>query len=386
MTTTEDILDDDVGVVGEIIRRHRRITIQLDQDSKQSVESPTQRKLKPPEYESGDEISGIVTLVIKGGKPINRCHLAIVCLTQIRWKIYPKRKSIVAVLTGDDSSSTENQIIFDRKKILQIDLTKGSETAKFGDGKYELPFRVTLPEDGLPSTMTSCHGFIKYTVEVFATDEEQIESRGEREITVMAPIHEKLDTNGRNGEKSLHIMGGGKITVSGSLDRKEYVPGETIKVQMDMINESNISIQPRISMYQTQAFTYNQVVRTMESSLIDPCMAEQLESGQNGTQTVTIPVPTTCSISLKSPLITVRYFVHISMDIPQSIDLTINLPFIVTTERFRSSRTISHHQHHHHYHNQSLGTNGHQSIGPLPQQIHPIKPTRNTKTTTRNDV
>ena len=147
MTTTEDILDDDVGVVGEIIRRHRRITIQLDQDSKQSVESPTQRKLKPPEYESGDEISGIVTLVIKGGKPINRCHLAIVCLTQIRWKIYPKRKSIVAVLTGDDSSSTENQIIFDRKKILQIDLTKGSgkcnnKTYNIIDGNF-FPISIT---------------------------------------------------------------------------------------------------------------------------------------------------------------------------------------------------------------------------------------------------
>ena len=41
--------------------------------------------------------------------------------------------------------------------------------------------------------MTSCHGFIKYTVEVFTIDEDQQESRGEKEIVVVAPIQEKLD-------------------------------------------------------------------------------------------------------------------------------------------------------------------------------------------------
>lgn len=35
--------------------------------------------------------------------------------------------------------------------------------------------------------MQSRHGFIKYTVEVFTTDEDRCESRGEREIIVISP-------------------------------------------------------------------------------------------------------------------------------------------------------------------------------------------------------
>lgn len=41
--------------------------------------------------------------------------------------------------------------------------------------------------------MSSCHGFIKYTVEVFTVDEDFNESRGEKEIIIVAPISEKLD-------------------------------------------------------------------------------------------------------------------------------------------------------------------------------------------------
>lgn len=43
--------------------------------------------------------------------------------------------------------------------------------------------------------MSSCHGFIKYTVEVFTQDEDFNESRGEREIIIVAPISEKIDVS-----------------------------------------------------------------------------------------------------------------------------------------------------------------------------------------------
>lgn len=43
--------------------------------------------------------------------------------------------------------------------------------------------------------MSSCHGFIKYTVEVFTQDEDLNESRGEKEIIIVAPISEKIDVS-----------------------------------------------------------------------------------------------------------------------------------------------------------------------------------------------
>lgn len=48
---------------------------------------------------------------------------------------------------------------------------------------------------GLPSTLSSFYGFIKYTVEIFTIDDDQYESRGEREIILMAPIDADLEVS-----------------------------------------------------------------------------------------------------------------------------------------------------------------------------------------------
>lgn len=74
------------------------------------------------------------------------------------------------------------------------------ETAEFDLGTVLIGFYnaklfspMPVPSRGLPSTMKSCHGFIKYTIEVFTVDDDQYESRGEKEIVVVAPIQEKFD-------------------------------------------------------------------------------------------------------------------------------------------------------------------------------------------------
>ena len=35
-------------------------------------------------------------------------------------------------------------------------------------------------------------------------------------------------------------------------------------------------------------------------------------------------------LSIKCPIITVKYFIHVTLDIPHSIDLHLNLPIVVT--------------------------------------------------------
>lgn len=389
MLSNEESLEQEASVI--MRHRERRIAIKLHKKSSSSSRGGTLRrqtsstsakataaalqpeflehKSAPPVFESGDEVSGIVHLEVNGGHPVAKIRLAVVCLSQVRWQSHtPKqRRSVISLITGDDGGNNGkiNQIYFDRKVIREVDLAKASDLTKWPNGKYEFPFRLTLPEDGLASTMNSCHGFIKYTVEVFTVDEDLNESRGEKEIIIVAPILEKLDLHGRSLEKSMHILGSGKITITASLERKEYIPGEVVPVEVLIVNDANVPVEPRVTLYQQQLFACNQVHRTLESCLTSEpySTTEAVPPNSSATALIKVPLATNLVVSLRSPLITVKYFVRVCLDLPHAMDLVVNVPFIVTTRRARAASAA--------VNNGAVTVVQH----PQPQQHHPNHPT-----------
>ena len=125
------------------------------------------------------------------------------------------------------------------------------------------------------------------------------------------------------------------------MERQEYVPGEVITIELTTVNEATIAVQPRVMLFQTQMFTQNQMQRTLETSLSDePYTVPVVPPQHSITQIIQVPLSPNLVVSLYSALITVKYFVHISIDIPQHIvELNMNLPFVVTTERARANNS-----------------------------------------------
>lgn len=141
----------------------------------------------------------------------------------------------------------------------------------------------------------------------------------------------------------MHILGSGKISLTGTLDRREYLPGEVIPVEVLTVNDSNIAVQPRVSLYQTQSFACNEVIRTLETCLTsEPFTELPVPPNQSATQIIKVPLATNLVVSLRSGLISVDYACHLSLDIPHAMDLNIHLPFVVTTRRARASGTVLH--------------------------------------------
>jgi len=50
-------------------------------------------------------------------------------------------------------------------------------------------------------------------------------------------------------------------------------------------------------------------------------------------EVLSVTIPTDESLSIKSSVITVKYFVHVTLDIPHSFDLHINLPVVLTSQK-----------------------------------------------------
>lgn len=73
--------------------------------------------------------------------------------------------------------------------------------------------------------------------------------------------------------------------------------------------------------------------KTVENSLTEAVEGDEILSHtvvDNGT--ILVKIPLNIPLSIKSDLITLKYFLHVTLDIPLATDIHINLPLIVTSQ------------------------------------------------------
>ena len=105
-----------------------------------------------------------------------------------------------------------------------------------------------------------------------------------------------------------------------------------IKLKTNINNMTTLKVQPRATLYQTQIYSTNNGHRTMELPLGESHHGHEVDSNDVSQDMIEIPVPSTAPFTMKSTVVTVKYFVHVTLDIPHNIDLHMNLPVVVTNK------------------------------------------------------
>ena len=119
-----------------------------------------------------------------------------------------------------------------------------------------------------------------------------------------------------------------------SIGRKGFAPGETISVHVSVDNKTSAKLIPRVSLHQTQIYMCGSRHKTIETTLSnDPINGTEIEPHSEAVEVLHVKVPSDESLTIKSSVITVKYFVHVTLDIPHSFDLHINLPVVLTSAR-----------------------------------------------------
>jgi hypothetical protein len=95
---------------------------------------------------------------------------------------------------------------------------------------------------------------------------------------------------------------------------------------------TSVGVIPRATLYQTQIFMSGERHKTVENSLTEAVIGTAVEAGANASETIFVLTPEDISLSIKSSIITIKYFIHVTLDIPHSIDLHINLPVVITNK------------------------------------------------------
>ena len=125
-----------------------------------------------------------------------------------------------------------------------------------------------------------------------------------------------------------------------SLDRKGFARGETIEVHVFIDNDTTAKVTPRVSLHQIQIFMCGTRHKTIDLPVTgeDDTKAEEEIRGQEvepkskSEQTLKVYVQDRDALSIKSSLISVKYFVHVTLDIPFCADMKIDLPVVLTKQ------------------------------------------------------
>jgi len=117
-----------------------------------------------------------------------------------------------------------------------------------------------------------------------------------------------------------------------TLDRKGYYPGEDVRINLLIDNSSSANVKPRVTFYQTTIYMTGERHKTVENSLTEAVEGDEVVSHSIVEDAViAIQIPVNIPLSIKSELITLKYFCHVTLDIPLATDIHINLPVIVTS-------------------------------------------------------
>ena len=99
---------------------------------------------------------------------------------------------------------------------------------------------------------------------------------------------------------------------------------------MTVDNESTVDVTPRASLHQTQVYMCGE--RHKEVVITESIVGKTVHKKTNITEIIIIPLPEDLPLSTKSGLISVMYFIHVTLDIPHAIDLHVILPIVIANK------------------------------------------------------
>ncbi|XP_062310355.1 arrestin domain-containing protein 3-like [Osmerus eperlanus] len=188
------------------------------------------------------------------------------------------------------------------------------------EGAQVYPFTFQLPQGDFPSTFKGVHGRVVYFLKVEIHRSLHITKVFETEFNFSRHIdsnHPQLlaPLSGSNS----HMVWGlccasGPVEMTVHLDRKGFVPGETIKIACEFRNSSLRSATPNATLVQNQKYSALDTSVRIECKTLDSVTGEPVKSGTlqaYSEMTLTIP-DTSLSISNCS-IIDVNYDVLVTL-------------------------------------------------------------------------
>jgi len=294
-----------------------------------------------PRFQAGDTVWGNLKLNIRGRVLLSDIKIRLVCMGEVEWYDDP----IFVHAVGSITYPNDRNLCENKHKFLELfyDLTEIKHEKYLSKGQHFIRFHFQLPEQGIPSSFSGEFGSITYTIDVVIHEalsevlkSDEVEHRMGRKIIVLAPIRQQLDVSvGGTTEKDFGIisLGSGKIKFAANVTKKGFVPGENLELNCNIENNSSVNVTPRATINKKEIYLCGTRHKCVGKHLTDePVFGQKVEKHSNTNQRISLKIPDDIPLSMKSELITVKYIIHVTLDIPHAIDVHLNIPIIITND------------------------------------------------------
>ncbi|KAM9859032.1 arrestin domain-containing protein 3-like isoform 1-T1 [Aulostomus maculatus] len=210
---------------------------------------------------------------------------------------------------------------------------------KLQPGTHVYPFTCQLPQGNFPSSFRGVYGQVSYTMTVaihrpwrlskdFVSELNFVNHMDTSKPELWAPLA------GSNSKTVCCLCcTSGPVTVSASVERKLFSPGETVKIRCEFSNASSRPATPKAKLQQKQGFyTHNRVSQRIIYKTLASAAAAAVEPQTSDVLAeilLTIPDTTIATINNCS-ILEVEYVIELTLSQTASSDLTVLFPIIIS--------------------------------------------------------
>ncbi|XP_068461514.1 arrestin domain-containing protein 3-like [Clinocottus analis] len=205
-------------------------------------------------------------------------------------------------------------------------------------GRHVYPFTCQLPHGDFPSTFRGPYGKIVYALTVsihrpwhmakdFVTELNFVNRINIYQPELQAPL-----SGSNNMTLCCLWCASGPISMTASVEKKAFIPGETVKIVCEFSNASSRTATPKVALQQKQVCSaINRINKKMVTIKLASVTGRPISAHTSDLHTrilLTIPITAPLSISNCS-IIDVNYFIEVSLSVRASSDLTVLFPIVL---------------------------------------------------------
>ncbi|XP_068560321.1 arrestin domain-containing protein 3-like isoform X2 [Cebidichthys violaceus] len=267
-------------------------------------------------FSSGDLITGHVSFDLTKETKITSISMALTGRANVHWS------------TGGGGGRrrrrhrkhhTAKLDFFNFKSVILQENSDTGGTAILQPGRHLFPFTCQLPQGDFPSTFRGVFGQILYSLTVsihrpwhmakdFVTELNFVNRINTNQPELHAPL---------SGSNSMTLCclwcASGPITMTVSVEKKAFMPGETVKIICQFSNASSRTATPKVALQQKQiCYTINKMSKRMVMKNLASVTGEPVSAHTSDVHTaIMLAIPTFAPLTISNCIIIdVDYFIE----------------------------------------------------------------------------
>ncbi|XP_035022661.1 arrestin domain-containing protein 3 [Hippoglossus stenolepis] len=282
-------------------------------------------------FRSGQLVSGHVSFDLSKKTKITDISMRLKGQAHIHWSTGGGKKR-------RKRNYSANVTYFDLKSVILQENSAIGESVKLQAGTHMYPFTCQIPQGDFPPSFKGVCGKIEYMLTVsihrpwhmskdFVTELNLINSINTNQPELRAPL------SGSN-QMTLCCLwcASPAITMTVSVEKKAFTPGETVKIICEFSNGSSRTATPKVKLLQKQTFyTHERVNRRVYDKNLASGFGQPIHAQTCDVHTeMMVLIPQSASLTISNcSILVVSYSIEVSVTVCSGPDLTVLFPIIV---------------------------------------------------------